>query len=285
MTSETFPLNVGSFRCLAVSDGVARYPAALFFANLPKERYEAMLRERGESTEIEIPYTCLYVDTGTERVLIDTGAGHGDPSTGKLLPRLRAQGIDPRSIGTVILSHAHPDHLGGILDECSDLAFPNARYVIWKEEWDFWLSRPDLADLPLDPDVKEFMVGSAQKNLSRIAGNVELLTVEKEILPGISAIFAPGHTPGHMALEISSNGERLLFLGDAVCHLAHLEYPETFLAMDVLPRMVVSSRRQLLDRAAREKLLVHAFHFPFPGLGHIVAHAEAWCWRPFSTVT
>jgi glyoxylase-like metal-dependent hydrolase (beta-lactamase superfamily II) len=283
MSSETFTLHVGGFKCMAISDGVARYPAALFFANIPKEQYEKELCGRGESPEIvEVPYTCLYIDTGRERVLVDTGAGHGAPTTGKLLHRLRAGGIEPRAIGTVILSHAHPDHVGGVLDERDDLAFPNARYFIWKEEWDFWLSRPDLVRLPLDQHVKEFMVASAQKNLSRIGQRIELLTQERQILPGISAISAPGHTPGHMAIEISSRGEHLLYLADAVCHLIHLEYPETSLAWDLQPRKVVSSRRQLLGRAAREMVLVHSFHFPFPGLGHVTAHGEAWRWRPLA---
>lgn len=283
MSSETFRFSVGDFKCIAISDGTFRYPVAMFFANVSKEQYEPALRQRGLSLEqIEVPYTCLYIDTGRERVLVDTGAGDLAPTAGKLLPRLHAEGIEPPDIGTVILSHAHPDHIGGNLDDHGKPAFPNARYIIWKQEWDFWLSSPNLAELQVDQHLKRIMLASAEKNLSGIEGQIELLKQETEVLPGVLAIPAPGHTPGHMALKISSNDAHLLYLADAVCHPLHLEYPETCLATDLLPMQVLSSRRQLLRRATRETALVHAFHFPFPGLGHVTAKGAAWHWRPFA---
>src|SRR2546430_1065780 len=186
MGPENVRFDVGNFKCIAMLDGTFRYPAAMFFTNVPKEQYETLLRQCGQSAEeIEIPYTCLYIDTGDERVLVDTGSGAGVPSAGKLLSRLHVEGIEPRDIGTVILSHAHPDHIGGNLDEHGSPAFPNAKYVIWKQEWDFWLSRPSLAELQVDDYFKEILLASAERNLSGIKGQVNLVNQEIEILPGI----------------------------------------------------------------------------------------------------
>ncbi|HVN07754.1 MAG TPA: MBL fold metallo-hydrolase [Patescibacteria group bacterium] len=281
MKSDAFRFALGKFQCLALLDGISRYPAGAFFTNVQKEKYESMLCGRGESAEeIAVPYIPLCIDAGNERVLVDTGMGAGAPSGGRLLSRLRAEGIEPRDIGTVIISHAHPDHVGANLDDRGKPAFPKARYVISKEEWDFWLSPGSRAEAQGGDYFQEVLVPFAQKNLLGIQGQVELLEQETEILPGISAISAPGHTPGHIALSISSGAEQLVYLGDAVCHPLHLEYPETLIAFDLQPIEVVRSRRRLLRKAAREAALVHSYHFPYPGLGYVIAKDEGWQWEP-----
>ncbi len=131
MRSETFRFQLGSFSCLAIMDDAVRYPIGMFLTNLAREKYEPLLRQRGQSTqEIDLPYICLFINTGRERVLVDTGIGVDGmgPASGKLLSLLRAEGIEPHEIGTVILSHGHPDHIGGSLNEDGKPAFPNARY-------------------------------------------------------------------------------------------------------------------------------------------------------------
>ena len=111
-------------------------------------------------------------------------------------------------------------------------------------------------------------------------GFLDLIEREREILPGIQAVVAPGHTPGHMALLISSRGEHLLYISDTVLHPIHLEQPEWCATVDFAPDQVVSTRRRILNRASAEKALVLAFHFPFPGLGHIIQKGEVWEWQP-----
>ncbi len=194
---------------------------------------------------------------------------------------LQAGGIAPGDIDMVILTHGHPDHIGGNTDAEGKPAFPKARYVMWKDEWRFWTSGQ--AEATLDEHVKDVLIEFARKNLPPIQGQLDLVDHETEIVPGIHALAAPGHTPGHMALAISSQGEQLLCISDALLHPIHLEQPEWHAVIDFAPHEVVATRRQLLNRAAAEKALVLAFHFPFPGLGHVAQMGEGWLWQPIET--
>jgi glyoxylase-like metal-dependent hydrolase (beta-lactamase superfamily II) len=282
MNTEIYPFKVGTFECIAVSDGTFAYPDHSFFVNAPKDRLEQALREHNiQPGEIIAPWTCLLINTGQHRVLVDTGGGAGlAPSVGKLLPYLQAEQIETVEIDRVILTHGHPDHIGGNTDTEGKPAFPNARYSMWKDEWDFWTSDPDLAQLQVGEDLKQLMLALARKNLPPIQGQLDLVERETEILPGIRAVAAPGHTPGHMALAISSDNEQLLYMSDAVLNPIHLEQPEWYPAFDLAPEQAMATRRQLLARVAAEQALVIACHFPFPSLGHIIQRGEAWQWQP-----
>jgi glyoxylase-like metal-dependent hydrolase (beta-lactamase superfamily II) len=283
MKSETYHFQVGSFSCVAIQDDAPLYPIAMFLTNLPKERYQPELLQRGEDTEnVHLPYTCLFIDTGRERLLVDTGIGvdSARPSQGRLLPLLRAEGVEPHEIGTVILTHGHPDHVGGCLDETGRPAFHNARYVMLRQEWDFWMSNPSLAELPVDDSFKKNMLASAQKNLPGVQSQLDLVEPDTEIVPGITAIAAFGHSPGQMALEISSGKPQLLFVADAIVLPLHLEYPEAIGMTDHQPESMVETRIRLLEKAAREKALVSTSHFAFPGLGRVVPKGESWQWQP-----
>ena len=294
MNSQTHRFKVGSFQCIAVSDGTYTYapptfppPAIFLFANAPRGPLEQVLREHNlqpeQWPEWVSPYICLVINTGEHRVLVDTGADGLGPNTGKLLQNLKTQGIEPEDINTVILTHGHPDHIGGNTDSEGRLAFPNARYVMWKDEWDFWNSEE--AALKLEEHAREVLVGYARKNLPPIQGQLDLVDRETEILPGIQAIAAPGHTPGHMALAVCSKGEQLLCVSDIVLHPIHLEWPAWHAVVDLDPEQVEATRRRILTRAATENALVLAFHFPFPGLGRAVPRAEGWRWQPIGTTS
>lgn len=284
-----YKFKIGSFECAAVSDGTFTYappifppPANLLFVNAPKQRLKLVLNEHGlqaeQWAEWTSPYVCLVVDTGEHLVLVDTGANSLGPDTGKLLKHLQAGGISPQDIDTVILTHGHPDHLGGNTNAEGKPVFANARFVIWKEEWDFWMS--EQAEIKLDEHSREVLLGYARKNLSPIQSQLSLIGCETEILPGIQAMAAPGHTPGHMALAISSRGEQLLCLSDTVLHPIHLEQPDWFATVDLDPEKVVATRHRLLTKAATDKALVIAFHLPFPGLGRVVPKGKGWQWQP-----
>jgi glyoxylase-like metal-dependent hydrolase (beta-lactamase superfamily II) len=227
------------------------------------------------------PYICLLVRAGKHLVLVDTGAGNLAPTTGQLLPNLRAVNIGPEDIDIVINTHGHPDHLGGNVDADGISVFPKASYVITREEWDFWTS--DRAERELTGHSREILLNIAHRNLLPIKDRLHLIEPETEIVPGITALSAPGHTPGQMALAISSGNERLLCLSDVVLHPVHLERIDWCSVFDILPEAVAGTRRRLLDMASVAKDLVMAFHFPFPGLGRVVRKGQSWRWQPEET--
>jgi len=277
MTTETYRFNLGDFECISISDGSMNYPLENFFANVPRDQVEALLRQRNLTTEhITTPYTCLFVNTGQHKVMVDTGSGHNlGPSAGKLLDNMKGAGLEPADIDTVIITHAHPDHIGGNLDEEGRLNFANAQYFIWKHEWNFWMSETAVEKAP------EFHVKVARKNLEPIQQRLSFVDQETEIVPGLRALAAPGHTPGHMALSIFSGDDQLLHISDTVLYPVHLEHPDWLPVFDILPQEAATSKRRIFDRAATEKVLVFAHHFPpFPNLGHVASKGNAWQWQP-----
>ncbi len=294
MDTGNFRFAVGEFECVSVSDGALNYPPENFFSNAPVERVEEALRERDLPTaQVTTPYTCLFVDTGEHRVLVDTGAGdflganaaeifpgldHSTSVTGLLLENLTAAGIEPSDIDTVVITHAHPDHVGGTLDEAGELVFGEARYFISRAEWDFWTSDAATAK------ASAVMVDTARRNLEPLKERMTLVDDASEIVPGVRAIAAFGHTPGHIALSIASGGDQLLHVSDAVLYPLHLEHPEWTPVFDILPEQAAASKRRIFDLAAEEEALIFAHHFPpFPNLGHVSKQEQGWRWQPIET--
>jgi len=293
MSTDRYRFKVGSFECIAVSDGTHTYapptfppPATFLFNNAPRERLEQVLREHDIQPEQWVawvsPYICLVIDTGKHLVLVDTGSGGLDQNNGKLLQNLLVEGIKPEDIDTVIITHCHPDHIGGNTDGESRSVFPDARFYMWKGEWDFWTS--EQAEIMLDEHVKEVLLMYTRKNLPPIERQLNFVDIDMEIVSGIRAVEAQGHTPGHMALSVSSGDDQLLVVSDVVLHPIHVEQPGWCASVDFCHEEVVATRRRLLSRAADEKALVLAFHFPFPGLGHVVQKGENWQWQPIKTI-
>jgi len=282
MGEGSYRFRLGDFECISISDGTHDYPPENFFANVPKEKVQELLRERNLPTDhITTPYTYLHVETGEHKVLVDMGAGHLTPKTGKLIQNMKTANIDPASIDSVFITHAHPDHIGGTLDEEGKPAFTNASFFIWKREWDFWFSESEYRKA--NQQIKLFMK-MARENLQPIQdriGLVEFSDHEFEALPGVRAIAAPGHTPGHMVVSFSSGGEKLMYIGDTVLHPFHLEHPNWIPVYDILPDEAAGSKRRIFDMAADEKAWVIGQHFPpFPSLGHVVRKGQGWIWRP-----
>lgn len=267
---------VGEFECVSLSDGSLDYSLKNMYANVPVEQVEEALRQHNLPVEyVTTPYTYLYVNTGAHRLLVDMGAGSLGPRTGRLVQSMRAAGIDPGEIDSVAITHAHPDHVGGTLDAEGQLTFANAHYTLCKDEWEFWFSERAEAKTP------EYLVTCARTNLEPLRERVTLLEEEGQILPGVAVLFCPGHTPGHMAVSVSSGGERLLYVGDTVLQPLHLEHPDWVSIYDILPDQAETSKRRIFDLAAEEGCWVIGQHFPpFPSLGRVVKRGKEWQWRP-----
>jgi len=276
--TETYRFRIGNFQCIAINDGGFVGNADMLFANAPQDELAQALDKYGQAADV-LPstWTCLLVRTESKTVLIDTGIGSTGTDGGKLLDSLQQEGVAPQDVDVIILSHAHGDHILGCVRKDGELTFPNANYVMSKDEWEFWTNEENLKIAP------QWAANTARRVLPALSERMRVVAGRGTAVPGIDVLPAPGHTFGHIALEIMSEGERLLYLADAALHPIHIEYPHWTAVLDQFPEQTVQTRRALYQRAAQLQSLVLLFHFtPFPSLGSIVKVGASWKWKEAS---
>ena len=272
MLGDTHRFTIGDFLCVAFCDADQLRDGFGLFGKIEPDVLKQGFSEAGyEVDALTFSMNILYIKTPEHAILVDTGLGVG---MSKLPENLLMAGIELNKIDTVIITHGHGDHIGGIIGADGTTTFPKAKYPIWKSEWEHWLGEATKAENPNS---------SAQKNLLPIQDRVILIQNEGEIVPGIRAIYAPGHTMGHMALLIESKGEKLLHIVDAAHHPVQLAHPDWSPNFDTDPKLSAETRKQLFERAADEKLLMMAYHFQFPGLGRVEREGDAFKWEPISS--
>jgi glyoxylase-like metal-dependent hydrolase (beta-lactamase superfamily II) len=269
-------LSVGTMQIDVLSDGNLTLPRNMVFEDLPPDELSEILQRYNISGEQLMPDCNVTLIRDDDRViLIDVGAGpEFMASAGKLQNALAAIGVDPYDVTHVVFTHAHPDHLWGLLDDFEDHSFPNATYLIGKAEWDYWMD-PNTIDT-IGGARTTFAVG-AQRRLALLQDNITTFKGGEEILPGIAARATFGHTPGHMALHIAQGSNNLMVLGDCVGnHHVAFEQPEWRSGSDQDGDLGAATRVALLDQIASEQMSVVGYHMPYPGIGRAEKHKDGY---------
>ncbi|MDW8398552.1 MAG: MBL fold metallo-hydrolase, partial [Acetobacteraceae bacterium] len=277
-----YRFRLGALDCTVLSDGwTALDPHPTFGVNATAEEVAQALRAARRPTDaVPVDFNCLLVRSGQQVILFDTGSGPNrpfGPNTGKLLENMAAAGIAPEEVTLVAYTHAHPDHCWGTLKADNTPAFPNARYALSGADYDFWAAE---ATGRL-PDPVGMMARGTRAVLRPLGQRTTMLAAQADVAPGIRALAARGHSPGHTIYRIESEGQALLVLGDTANHsVLSLARPDWHFGFDADPAAAVETRRRVLGMAASDGVLVLGFHFPWPGLGWVEAAGEGFRFLP-----
>ena len=261
--------SLGRATLTTVSDGALVLPPGFLFDPIPEEKL-APLRDKFDLNGGPLTPECnlaLYRDD-SRVVLFDVGSGPDFmPTAGKIVESLAALDLEPGDVTDVVFTHAHPDHIWGLLDDFGDLLFADARYLMGRTEWDYWWD-PRTVDT-IGAARQAFAVG-AKRRMEAIEDAVEFFDDGDEVLPGIAAVASFGHTPGHMAFEIRNGAEAALLVGDAIGnHHAAFARPDWPSGGDQDMEAGIATRLALLDRLAAEQMLMVGFHLPQGGMGRV----------------
>jgi glyoxylase-like metal-dependent hydrolase (beta-lactamase superfamily II) len=260
---------VGDITVTALNDGFAKRPLEGFVRNAElADVKKAMEQAYLPSDALSITFTTLALQIGDKLTLIDTGNGDsGAPTSGAWMKNFQAAGLDPKNVTSVIFSHFHGDHINGFRLKDGTAVFPNAEVLVPAPEWAFWM---DDAKMNAAPEAMKGAFAGVRRVFGPVAQDVKQYEAGKEIVPGVTAIAAPGHTPGHTAYAVSSGSGKLLVLSDTTNHPAlFVRNPDWSAVFDMDGPQAAATRRKLLDMAVADKMQVCFYHAPFPATGHI----------------
>lgn len=272
--NHTFKL--GAAEITVVTDGTMAMPLDWVLPGRPRDEVAAAFTDDGRTLgELTIQVNATVIRTGSALILIDTGAGPDfAPQRGKLADNLVKAGIKPEDVTAVVFTHAHPDHLWGVIDPLDGgSAFTKARHLITAVERDYWL-KPGM-----ETQVPEAVRGGAigtQRRLKELAARLDTMAPGAEIAPGLSVLDTAGHTPGHVSLAFQSGQERLVIGGDALIEpTISFARPAWPWGPDWDTAKAIASRLRLLDLLASEKIPLLGYHLPWPGLGRVEKRPSA----------
>jgi glyoxylase-like metal-dependent hydrolase (beta-lactamase superfamily II) len=267
-----FSYKVGDYEIIQLRDGARTFPIPdTFIVNASKDKaIEAAAAAYIPDGQVTIPFSPMIINTGSKLIAIDTGNGLGSfasskGAVGQARSNMEAAGIDPKQIDIVLISHFHGDHIGGLKNADGSPAFPNAEVKVPAIEAAFW------ADDANQGKANAFNKGQFANVKKMMEGlNVTRYDDNKEVAPGITSMFTPGHTPGHMSFVVASGSSRILVQSDVTnIPSFFLRNPDWQVMFDNDPATAVATRHKTYDMAATEKMLVTGYHFPFPCVGHV----------------
>ncbi len=279
-----YRFRIGDLVGTVVSDGILPLgdPTASFLGPSPEEMRAMLERNFLPTDNAVLEQNILVVDAGDERILFDTGMGSSDlfgPTPGKLMSSLAAAGIEPETITAIVCTHGHCDHVWGIMSDAGERIFPNAQIWISEADFDFWTDEAKLT--ATDPAWMAAFVEGARRNLMPNRDRMKFFKDGEEFLPGLQAMFAPGHTVGHTAFMVTSGNDTLAVIGDLTHHhVILLETPLTQFAFDTDPAQSAQTRVRMLDMIAAQRLPIIAYHFPWPGIGHVEKVGDGFRYHP-----
>lgn len=268
--ADIHAFRIGQIEAVALKDG--ELPIAANDADMnpwsDAAGVAAVLAAAGQTDGVvHLSIQPLLVRDGERIVLIDTGAGGRMGTEGRLQASLRAAGVEPAQVTDVLISHAHGDHVGGLVGADGRLAFPNATIRMSEPEWAF--ARAGAAE------------AGEGALLAAITPKVQTFASGAQLTPSITAVALSGHTPGHTGYEIISGVDRLLYIGDAMhSSLVSVQRPELANSWDTDGAAAIRTRQGLLERGASEPLRIYGVHFPFPGVGRFQRRDDGFVWAP-----
>lgn len=272
---SSYRVSVGDIDVIAVGDGhLAIDPKMLPAAN-PEDVHHLLESACLPQGPVRTFINTFVVETSGQRILIDAGLGTGLVETaGRMRANLAASGVAPESIDLILLTHLHRDHVRGITDESGAALFPNAAVMLNERDLSYWT---DEAEEGRALAFAKQYFGIARAALKPYAGRTSTFSKAEEIVKGVYAAPAPGHTPGHTMYRVQSGNSSLLIAGDIV-HMPALQFPrpEWSIALDVDPQTAAATRCRVLDAAASDGEMLTGMHFSFPGFGHIRKNGEGY---------
>ena len=274
-----YRFRIGAIEATAISDGPLALgaPQADLFVGVSKDDFvRTLLDNYLPADSVTLEQNILLLNSGDRLVLFDTGLGPEKPlgpGTGRLIPNLKAAGIDPNDVDSVVLTHAHSDHCWGLTADSGGRNFPNAQIYMSQADFDFWT---DAAN-GRGSDLAKQQVDGARKHLLPNRERIAFIKDGQEFLPGIQVIATPGHTVGHLSYMVTSQGKSLCVAGDIAHHHAvSTQYPRAPMAFDTAGQQAVATRIRMFDMLAAQRVPLLAYHFPWPGIGFIAKQGDAY---------
>jgi len=264
---------LGQLDLAVITDGVIQIETIqpMFAPSIEKDNLKSFFTDNMlQQDKIELAGNILFITNGEKNILIDTGSGVMlSPSTGKLIENLQNLGINPHEITDIVFTHAHPDHIGGVVDKEGMLIFQNAQYYISETEYKFWMSEEPDFSKGTKNQFSDFEIQFARDHFKPIETKLNFYADEAELFGFLKLEHAPGHTPGHTIITISSEGEELVHIADTFQHIMLVEHPEWGNQIDSDFELGIVTRKAVLEKLATTKQLFFGDHLPFPGLGFI----------------